>query len=144
MSKITYRELKGYKYATAKEFVLQLDLPRPLSRDLAVAGNWVVLSKTGVLAIKVGYCWDGPSGPTIDTPDFMRASLVHDSLYQLMRERELDNRTDRRWADALLKQLCREGGMSKSRSNYVYRAVRAFGGGAARPSKIARVELTAP
>jgi len=37
----------------------------------------------GSLCIREGYSWDGPSGPAIDTVDFMRGSLVHDALYQL-------------------------------------------------------------
>ncbi len=31
-----------------------------------------------------------PNGPTIETKTFMRASLVHDALYQLMREEHLE------------------------------------------------------
>jgi hypothetical protein len=38
-----------------------------------------------------GYAWNGPSGPTLDTRNFMRGSLVHDALYQLMREGRMDN-----------------------------------------------------
>ena len=38
------------------------------------------------LYISKGYSWDGPSGPAIDTPDWIKASLVHDALYQLIRE----------------------------------------------------------
>lgn len=37
-----------------------------------------------VLFIKDGYCWDGPSGPTFDTKDSLRASLYHDVLWQII------------------------------------------------------------
>jgi len=40
----------------------------------------------GGLLIKAGYSWDGPSGSAIDTKNFMQGSLVHDALYQLLRE----------------------------------------------------------
>ncbi|MDA8018651.1 MAG: hypothetical protein MPN21_14515 [Thermoanaerobaculia bacterium] len=35
--------------------------------------------------IEAGYAWNGATG-AIDTPSFRRASLIHDGLYQLMRE----------------------------------------------------------
>ena len=39
------------------------------------------LTTEGLLIIRPGYAWDGPSGPTFDTPSFMRGSLIHDVLY---------------------------------------------------------------
>ena len=36
--------------------------------------------------VRRGYAWDGASGPTIDTKDSMKATLIHDVLYQVMRE----------------------------------------------------------
>ena len=41
------------------------------------------------MIVEKDYAWDGPSGPTIDTSNSMRASLVHDVLYQAMREEGL-------------------------------------------------------
>ncbi len=98
-------------------------------------GNpYVWLDHAGQLRISAGYAWDGPSGPTFDTRNFMRGSLVHDALYQLMRERLLDHRKDRKHADKLLRIIVRKDGMSWIRAWWVYRAVRLFGGSAARPS----------
>ena len=74
------------------------------------------------------------SGPTVDTRTFMRGSLVHDALYQLMREEYLDYKKDQEYANNLLKQICREDGMSKFRAWYVHRALRLFGEKAAKPS----------
>ena len=51
---------------------------------------------------------DGPSGPAIDTKNFMRASLVHDALYQLMRLGTLD-KSRRQYADRLLQTIRRSG-----------------------------------
>jgi hypothetical protein len=79
-----------------------------------------------MLTIKKGYAWDGPSGPTFDTPSFMRGSLVHDALYQLICEDSLPD-FFRAYADRLLYRLCREDGMSSVRAWYVYKAVEAFG-----------------
>ena len=44
------------------------------------------ITSEGELIIRNGYSWDGPSGPTIDTKNFMQGSLIHDALCQLMRE----------------------------------------------------------
>jgi len=93
---------------------------------------YIGLSRGGVLTVCRGYAWDGPSGPSIDTESFMRGSLVHDALYQLIREGYLTDTdgADRLLADELLRAICREDGMSKLRAWYVFHAVRRFGGAA--------------
>ncbi|MDF5607407.1 hypothetical protein P3745_24975, partial [Vibrio parahaemolyticus] len=48
--------------------------------------SYLSLSEQGLLTIKKGYSWDGVSGPATDTRNLILASLVHDELYQLMRE----------------------------------------------------------
>ncbi len=97
------------------------------------SGRWQLLSidDGGLLTIHEGYCWDGPSGPTFDTKNFMRGSLVHDALYQLMREGHID-RSNRKAADKLLVQMCKTDGMSTLRATWVYRGVRRGGKGAAK------------
>ena len=56
----------------------------------------------------------------------MRGSLVHDALYQLIREGELGP-GQRRMADGLLHEICLADGMSYLRIGWVYLAVRVFG-----------------
>ena len=51
----------------------------------SVITPYCIFSSDGELVIESGYCWDGPSGPAIDTDNFMDGSLVHDLLYQLLR-----------------------------------------------------------
>lgn len=70
-----------------------------------------------------GYAWDGPSGPIIDAKSTMRGSLVHDALYQLMREGHLGVE-HRVMADKTLILLCQEDGMSAFRRWYIYLGVR--------------------
>ncbi|HGF5283826.1 TPA: hypothetical protein ACF376_003024, partial [Vibrio parahaemolyticus] len=48
--------------------------------------SYLSLSEQGLLTIKKGYSWDGVSGPAIDTRNLILVSLVHDELYQFMRE----------------------------------------------------------
>jgi hypothetical protein len=78
------------------------------------------------LTVKEGYHWDGPSGPTIDTDNFMSPSLIHDVLFQCMRE-DLLSRDRFKHANIELKMQCRERGMSRFRAWYVYHAVDKFG-----------------
>lgn len=134
MNKIVYRE--GYKYQLQLSYYYETDIMavRPLGND------WVQLYPTGQLYIKKGYAWDGPSGPTIDTKDSMRASLIHDGIYQLIREGYLG--TDwREHADNIFYNVLREDGMSKIRAWIWYQAVRWFGGKSLEPQK---KPLTAP
>jgi hypothetical protein len=134
---IFYRD--GYKYQLAAEY----SVPVPIKQDKGVVNEFITLTSIGILTIKDGYAWDGPSGPTIDTKNFMRGSLVHDALYQLMREGILDEDTWRETADNILHDICREDGMSWLRAWYVLRGVRMFGGPSANPANEKKV-ITAP
>lgn len=129
MPQACYRELRAYKYQLVDDYEIRINIIPP--RDLIC--KFIVLTSQGKLYIKKNYAWDGPSGPTIDTKNFMRGSLVHDALYQLMRLGELDYKVYRQQADELLRDMCREDGMSSFRSWYVYQGVRMFGEGNARP-----------
>ena len=102
-----------------------------LERD--VSTSLLRLSKDGKLLILDGYAWDGPSGPAIDTVNFMLGSLVHDALYQLIRLGHLDL-TWRGTADEVLREICIEDGMSAMRAWWVYTSVKAFAQRAARLS----------
>jgi hypothetical protein len=102
---IKYRKIEGYKYQLMEKYVHE-----------------------------TGWTLDGPSGPTIDTKSFMRGSLVHDGCYQLMREKLLPQ-NKRKPADVILWLVCIADGMSRTRADYVYHAVRTFGGRSARPPK---------
>ena len=111
--------------------------------DETIDTDYLVLTKDGLLTTKKGYAWDGPSGLTIDTPSFMRGSLVHDALYQLMRNGFISKERWRETADKELRRICREDGMTAVRAWWVYHAGRLFGDRAA--SEEARKEVkTAP
>lgn len=120
----------GYKYQIKKTYAVTSDI-KPIE---SIDTEYIQLHADGVLTIKEGYAWDGPSGPAIDTKDFMRGALVHDALYQLMREKHLDHDTYREAADRQLQKICLEDGMWTVRAWWVYEAVRRFGDPAADPS----------
>jgi len=128
---LCYRRQAGYRYQTLEPFELRLHLPLALAEPACIrapeGAPWVRLGRRGKLAIRAGYSWDGPRGPAIDTRDFMRASLVHDALYQLMRAGEIDHRHWRAWADRVLRDLVIADGMSSFRASYVHTVVRWFG-----------------
>ena len=127
---ITYRKLNTYKYQIRKDVTITTGiLP-----EQAIETPFINLSAEGELMLKNGYAWDGPSGPAIDTPTFMRGSLVHDAFYQLMRASELDYKQYRDQADQLLRTLCLQDGMMRFRAAYVYQAVKWFGQNNAMPS----------
>ena len=127
LSGIVYKS--GYKYQLVEPYSVAVGI-FPMH---AIITDFVTLQADGTLTVEKGYAWDGPSGPTFDTPSFMRGSLVHDALYQLMRENLISAYEYRLHADELLRRMCREDGMGMLRSWYVYSAVRLGGKSAVTP-----------
>ena len=119
-----YRKLHKYKYQVVEK---DEDFPTKIYPDEHIINHFLVLKKNGLLIVRKGYCWDGPSGPTIDTKTFMRGSLVHDALYQLINNNKI-SRSYRKQADELLRCYCLLAKMKRLRAWYVYWAVRFFGG----------------
>lgn len=121
----------GYKYQL--DFTYHYQDDRLDNLVPSQAGNhYITIYNNGTIEIANGYAWDGPSGPTIDTKDFMRGSLIHDSLYQLIREGYL-GLAIRPIADQILRDVCRQDGMSWLRSQIVYLAVKEWGTSSALP-----------
>lgn len=137
MKCISYK--KGYKYQLTADYETHIHIKPSEFIDT----EYLSLTPEGKFTIKKGYAWDGPSGPTVDTLNFMRGSLVHDALYQLMREQHLDNDIHRVLADRLLQKMCKEDGMFSIRAWWVYQGVRLCGGPAADPANKKSV-ITAP
>lgn len=126
-----FRKLNYYKYQLVEDFHIEIEV-RP---TIPVETPYLSLSGLGQLIVKKGYSWDGPSGPTIDTATFMRGSLVHDVLYQLMRMDILDHSDSREYADRLLRKMCMDDGMCRFRAWYVYTALRWWGEKSAVPTR---------
>ena len=142
---------EGYKYRTHRTFWFFTNI-KPFEE---VQIGRITLTVEGLLIIDRGYSWDGPSGWTIDTKNFMPGSLGHDAIYEILRcdTKPLDRKCDierddvvihaatheqvREEADKMLHEIVIDDGMSNFRANYVYKAVR-FGGveSAEKPRKI--------
>ena len=129
---IKYKRRVGFKYILYKECTYSTGI---IPEIISAEWDWAAIDAVGLLTISKGYTWDGPSGPAIDTLNFMRGSLIHDALYQLMREEVLPQSTRKR-ADQILREICIEDGMSKIRSWWVYTGVRLGAAGAAKPNLI--------
>lgn len=127
----------GYRFQLVEPFQLATPI-----REACAGNHFVGLDASGVLTIAAGYAWDGASGPIADDATTIRGSLVHDALYQLMRELGLSP-TWREAADDLLRDLCIEDGLHPAMAGIVHAAVRAFGGAHIDPAS-ARPVLVAP
>ena len=134
--------MKYQKLSVKYKYILLEDEANELSKDFVgyEAKTRYIELKDCILTVHKDYAWDGASGPTLDSTCSMRASLVHDALYQLMRLK-LIPRTLRKAADEELRRLCIEDGMWKIRANTWYFFVRLFAGGSAKPRKKESVEI---
>lgn len=126
MLRKTVRYQGGYKYQLALTYRDCI----PIYPAVDIEIRFISLSTGGDLEIRFGYAWDGPSGPTIDTANFMRGSLVHDAIYQLMRMGLLDRGAWKEPADRLLQAMCVQDGMWKARAWWVYQGLAVGGEGA--------------
>jgi hypothetical protein len=122
----------GYRYQLRAPYAVLLPEMRG-AVDLPVVTDWLEFDSDGWLRIRAGYAWDGASGPTFDSKSSMRGSLVHDSLYQMMRR----GRISAEWrpvADKVFHRMCKEDGMLPPRAWLWYHAVRIFASPAADPA----------
>ena len=106
--RIKYSE--GYKYQLEELYACQTTIVGELIED-----DLFTLYQTGLLVIRKGFAWDGASGPTFDTKNSMRASLVHDVFCVCMRDGRLDfERQDA--VNEFFRQMCIEDGMPEWRA----------------------------
>lgn len=124
---IKYRS--GYKYQLASDYVIQTRI-KPKK---AVDRPFLKMALDGTLTVAAGYAWDGPSGPVLDTDENLRASLVHDALYQLMRKRHLTIKHHKDKADKLFKKLCIEDGVPSATAKIYYMGLKVAGKPSADP-----------
>ena len=114
----------------SKKYILTVTFIEELNRGpkRAIIEPDIEYWSSGKLVVKAFYEWDGPSGPAIDTDNFMDGSLVHDALYDLMRRKLL---TPRIWwrllADNEMFRQCKKDKMHIVRRCYTWVGVRLVG-----------------
>ena len=128
MKQIVY--MTGIKYWLAEDYTNYVGIVPPVE----IQTEYICLWLTGILTIRRGYPWDGPTG-AIDTDDFMRSSLEHDALYECMRKGWLPL-SFRGQVDDRLQACCREDGMPDFRVAYVGLIVDAVGEQFAKPENM--------
>ena len=152
---LRYQELHGYKYRVRNFERVEL-----LNSYPTIVHNYFSIDDFGSLNIAHDYMWDGPSGPTIDDQTNMRASLVHDVLYQAMREDLISRELYRKAADQELRRLMIKDGLAwlgdpktvikdtplnrawvRTRAQAYYVAVRLFGKKSSMPEKNPRGKI---
>ena len=134
---LTYRDVREQKYQVmVRPFVIQIPV-FPIE-DIRIP--FVSLTKDGLLTVEPGFVWDGASGPTVDTANSMKGSLVHDALYALMRAGMLAL-TWRPVADMLLAHICMQEGMDHVRADLWQWATNRFAEGAAKSKEKPLVHL---
>lgn len=116
-----YRKLIPYKYQLTEDYSIQTDV---LNHEFE--SDYLLLEDDGLLTIFAGYAWNGASGPAIDTKSILRASLIHDAFYQLLRSGEIPQEY-RTGADLMFRNECLNDGVYSWRAWYCYWAVRLFG-----------------
>jgi hypothetical protein len=126
------RPLAGLKYQLSRSarFTVVPEFPR----ELEFHHGYFRLMR-GTLSVKEGYAWDGPSGPTLDAPASIAASLCHDVFYQAIRLGLLPA-SFRGRADRVFLRHCLDYGLAWWRSLYYFAVLRIFGGRHARPAPV--------
>jgi hypothetical protein len=117
MAKIYYKS--GYKFQLNQTLKVLIPIT-----GFAINREFFTLDTKGNLTVFKNYAWDGASGFP-DIKSIIRASLVHDVLYQAMRLKLLPA-DKRKAADEILKKLCLEDGMNPLLATTVYNGVRAL------------------
>ena len=130
MSKIRYRS--GYRYQLQADYSVFIGL-----LGYKIRTDFITLTESGWLTIRKGYAWDGATGLPSTPRSLMRASLVHDAMYQLIRNGLFDRRDV---ADEVFFEFAQEDGfMAAPLAHWI---VEHFGAGYAAydPDKLRVVE----
>lgn len=100
--------------------------PEGRSGYVALDENALIHVERNAITIDTGFRWDGASGPTVDSSNTMRASLVHDAWYGCIRVGMLPV-SSRRLADREMRRILKADGMSWARRWLWYFGLRLFG-----------------
>ena len=143
--KIHYVRLKSGGYRLIKDVRLYVGINYAAVARHQFGGQPLIdLTNDGWLTIRAGYWWDGASGPVVDRKSNMRAGLVHDALYHLLRK-SLIPQECREPADELYRRIYLADGGWPWVGDMDYVALRLFAKHAAKPQpEVEERALVAP
>lgn len=119
---IKYIKKKVYKFSLSNGVIYQTDI----FPDEIISGRYWSLLPNGELHLAAGYSWDGISGPMPTFKCLISSSLLHDALYQIIREGHI-LRSNRIKADKMFRDISIEKGCPKILAWLMYFLVRNFG-----------------
>ncbi|NNF97740.1 MAG: hypothetical protein HKM93_00015 [Desulfobacteraceae bacterium] len=126
----------GYKYQLAEDFHIKTTIKPETDIDT----QFISLDSKGNLVVKSGYAWDGTSGPVVDTDFNLRASLVHDALYQLMRKKKISVKKCKDKADKLFRAICIKDGVLRPVAQAYYEVLKRLGKPATDPKNAKKLK----
>ena len=91
-------------------------------RGFFYASDFVELTETQLI-LREGYQWDFGTGPVVNTPAVVYASLAHDAMFDFIDDGVIPE-SERKLVDLWFRDLLAEAGMSWFRRNYIYWGVR--------------------
>jgi hypothetical protein len=112
--------LNGYKFKLYKDYTIQTTII-----GINVSSTEFNLRSSGELTIYKNFAWNGATN-WIDTNETIRATLVHDVLYQLIRDNYIP-REQRILCDKLFYRILIEDKCNKIIAKLMYFAVKKFG-----------------
>lgn len=127
--------IDGFRYQLAKDFVIQI----PIKLNHGIYDEYHTINRDGLLTLKRGFAWDGPSGPTINTKNSQIPAAVHDALYRMIRNDALPY-SMKEVADQIFYEMLMHFGMSKFRAWIWWLGVHLFGKcSATKPSRVIEI-----
>jgi len=134
--RIEYSEI-NWKYKLTKTYTISTPI-----LGCNGANSYLYIGKDGSLTIYRGYAWNG-ANVIRDTEHNMRASLVHDSLYQLI-GLGIVPPNYKKEADQVFYDIMLEDEENQVFAKICYEAVRKFGGSSCVPGSKDKKVFTAP
>jgi hypothetical protein len=125
-TEVLYRNIAEAKQLCST-FVFKATDPKGSGPGYAGKLGFISFTADGYFTVSPGFCWDGASGPTLDTPDSVCAALGHDTLYALMAAGKLAVHIYKPIADLWFYNRLRADGMPDFRAWYWYKAVYVMG-----------------
>ncbi len=137
-SEFQYRDVRSYKFQLFDDLTCETGITihgtsvQSASEPGSDGRPFVTMDAGGTLLIHAWYSWDGPSFIPGHARRMIRGSLVHDALYQLIRDECFPVESRIRWtvareADVLMRRLFIADGTPVILAWFFFAVIRLFG-----------------